>query len=65
MKRPQFTPTTCQKEMMACQEVTEANPEKREPIDHATAIFKQMIAMMKANQEEMETMDLKANPEEI
>jgi hypothetical protein len=49
---------------MACQEVTEANPEKMEPNDHMRAILEQMKAMMKANQEKMEVMDLKANPVE-
>jgi hypothetical protein len=49
----------------ACQEATEANPEKTEPIDHAIAISEQMIAMTKVNREKMEATDLKANPEEM
>jgi hypothetical protein len=39
---------------MACQEAVEAKPEKKEPIDRATAIL-----------EKTEATDLKANPEEV
>jgi hypothetical protein len=55
----------CRKEMMACQEATKANIEKMEPTDCVTAIFEQMIAIMKANRENLEAMDLKANPGEM
>jgi hypothetical protein len=55
----------CQKEKTSCQEVMKANPEKIETIDCAIAILEQMIAMTKANQEMLEAMDLKANPEEL
>jgi hypothetical protein len=44
----------CQNERTGCQEVTEANPEKMDPVDHAIAIL-----------EKMEATDLKANPEEM
>jgi hypothetical protein len=55
----------CRNERKACQEATKANPEKTEPIDRATAILEQMIAMTKTNQEKMEATDLKGNPEEM
>jgi predicted kinase len=65
----------CRKERAACQEATEANPEKMEKTenlksymektDRVIAILEQMIAMTKANREKMEAMDLKANPEKM
>jgi hypothetical protein len=53
------------KEMTACQGTTKANPEKMEPVDTVIVILEKIIAMMKANQEKMEVMDLKGNPEEM
>jgi hypothetical protein len=54
-----------QKETMACQEATKANPEKAEPVDSVIAILEKMIAIMKANQEKIDAMDLKGSPEEL
>jgi hypothetical protein len=53
------------KEMTACQDAMEANPEKMEPTDRAIAILEQTIAITKTNQEQMEDTDLKGNPEEM
>jgi hypothetical protein len=53
------------KERTACQEATEANPEKMEPIDHTIAIMEQMTTTMKTIQGKKEVTDFKANPEEM
>jgi hypothetical protein len=53
------------KERTVCQEAIKANPEKMEPNDRAIAILEHMIAVMKANREKMEAIDLKANPVEM